>query len=51
MEANVTIQTLRSLRRPAIVIPERAQRAELTMVPEENAGSSLEVVRAAVGGR
>ena len=35
---------------PAIVVPERAQQAELMTVPEGNAASSLEDVRAAFGG-
>jgi len=35
---------------PAIVVPERAEQAELMTVPEGNAASSLEDVRAAFGG-
>jgi 3-oxoacyl-(acyl-carrier-protein) synthase III len=35
---------------PAIVVPERAEQAELMTVPEENVAPSLEDVRAAFGG-
>jgi 3-oxoacyl-[acyl-carrier-protein] synthase III len=35
---------------PAIVVAERAEQGELTMVPEENVAPSLEDVRAAFGG-
>jgi hypothetical protein len=35
---------------PAIVVPERAEPAELMTVPEANVAPSLEDVRAAFGG-